>query len=881
VTPGTAQGTQGIEVRALADGLAPGRYSSAVTVREDGGTAVEVAVVLEVQAPGAPKFGVDTASIELQVEQGSGETVQRMVVLTGVDASAVGNELISWSASTSVTGEALWLAVSKVESEELPFTFEVFADATGMAEGTYDGMVTVKAVSGTTSSATVAVRLVVKAPRKSRYSLTPTTLEGGGGLYDVTVVPADEGLSYTTAVTGGGWLKIEKGESGTMPAVAAVALDAAGLEPGVYRGQVSFTAGGETKDVTVELKVTVPAPDVRVHGMSGVQYRVDLGNPAVTQEETALATVWNAGSGAVPVTVSTDAAWLSFPASVMTASPELMTLRASVDPAALPGGIGTYFGTYTLSVNGMGTIYTGAVTLRVTDTTPRYEVRPAGESFKVNVGYGDILSSLTVVNTGSEAVTVFPSGYGIVTPVMTGDSFILNPGESREQAVKIAAGLAAGTHTGAANFYAVAGGSTIWKTYAVSVLVTGSALPNVSGSVHEEGKPGGEVSGTFTIMNPTRKPQDYFVSIGELEGATGLSNLKAEPVSGTLKEGERAKVRVRGTAGVDADAAAGWYGNLVGVYVGGNGSARVLDFGAERDVGPKCAAERLAVRFAELRNGSAVRTGAPSNLNLQVLDNCGKSLAAGAVTATFSNGDAPLALQPVGGGLWTVTWTPLNAETPEVAVSVKAADAAGVLKGSAEVTLQLHEAAGVPIIAGAWGGSGALENMTSSRGVLVITGMNLTQGRGTTVRLGDTQLAVQEATPARLTAVLVDWAAGTYPLVVTTTLGQSVPVPVTVHSSLPVILEANAVKDGESYAPTIARPAVAGGVLVLKAVGIPVAEVTASVGGIIAEVSAAVYADGVYTVTVQIPPAVRPANDVPVVLSCLGQGSPAVTVAIR
>ena len=55
--------------------------------------------------------------------------------------------------------------------------------------------------------------------------------------------------------------------------------------------------------------------------------------------------------------------------------------------------------------------------------------------------------------------------------------------------------------------------------------------------------------------------------------------------------------------------------------------------------------------------------GRAVDLRVRLLDNCGRSIDNGAATAYFSNGDAALALKPIGGGVYAATTSPGNASS--------------------------------------------------------------------------------------------------------------------------------------------------------------------------------------------------------------------------
>jgi hypothetical protein len=86
--------------------------------------------------------------------------------------------------------------------------------------------------------------------------------------------------------------------------------------------------------------------------------------------------------------------------------------------------------------------------------------------------------------------------------------------------------------------------------------------------------------------------------------------------------------------------------------------------------------------FTSLPIGFQATVGLPVSLQVEILDSCAQAMNAGTVVATFSNGDPPVALTPIGGGLWDGTWTPQTASS-QATVTVTAAESdtvAGMLQ---------------------------------------------------------------------------------------------------------------------------------------------------------------------------------------------------------
>lgn len=106
---------------------------------------------------------------------------------------------------------------------------------------------------------------------------------------------------------------------------------------------------------------------------------------------------------------------------------------------------------------------------------------------------------------------------------------------------------------------------------------------------------------------------------------------------------------------------------ILGVNTGFTGPAVHPD-----DVRPEagitgCAPSALVLTETGLPNNFSVPAGWPANLVATMTDDCGNPIESGAVTASFTNGDAPLSLAGQGsGGQYAATWQPSTASVQTV-----------------------------------------------------------------------------------------------------------------------------------------------------------------------------------------------------------------------
>jgi uncharacterized protein (TIGR03437 family) len=102
--------------------------------------------------------------------------------------------------------------------------------------------------------------------------------------------------------------------------------------------------------------------------------------------------------------------------------------------------------------------------------------------------------------------------------------------------------------------------------------------------------------------------------------------------------------------------------------------------------GTACTPRLLVPALTGLVTNFSAGVGLPTPLSVRILQDCGAAIGSAQVTATFSNGDPPLALNLVDAslGLYSVTWIPQSA-SPQVSVTATAT-AAGFSAASAQVS---------------------------------------------------------------------------------------------------------------------------------------------------------------------------------------------------
>ncbi|HYL74433.1 MAG TPA: putative Ig domain-containing protein [Bryobacteraceae bacterium] len=201
--------------------------------------------------------------------------------------------------------------------------------------------------------------------------------------------------------------------------------------------------------------------------------------------------------------------------------------------------------------------------------------------------------------------------------------------------------------------------------------------------------PGVQTPAQIMAVNTTSlDPVPFEVAVTTADGGSWLV---ASPTSGTTSS--KTPGQTTFSVSFPAGQAAGIYSGEGSVSVSGTNStatvtAIVLPSAstAASDAAPAatCIASKLAITTNGLVNNFGVPAKWPETLIVQLNDDCGVPVLNGAVSASFSNGDAPLSLRGDGqAGTYSASWQPVQDAT-QMVVTLQAS--AGILQPA---TLQL------------------------------------------------------------------------------------------------------------------------------------------------------------------------------------------------
>jgi uncharacterized protein (TIGR03437 family) len=269
-------------------GLVSGSYQGTVTVRvANANPPVQtVSVNVFIDPAGPPHLGVDpVVGLTFSYTQASNPQTGRIVVTN------LGGGTLAFQALAAATSDGAWLTVSPQSGNATaaaPVSLVVTASPQGLSPGTYTGNVTVSS-STTGESVTIPVTMTVSAVQQtmllSQTGLSFTSVAGGGvpppqsiGILNTGQDVMNWSVSAST-LSGSSWLTATPSSGSTDAAsltvpLVDVGLNAAGLDPGQYYGQLqasSPTADNSPQFVSVVLNVlpqgSDPGPLVRPTGL--------------------------------------------------------------------------------------------------------------------------------------------------------------------------------------------------------------------------------------------------------------------------------------------------------------------------------------------------------------------------------------------------------------------------------------------------------------------------------------------------------------------------------------------------------------------------------------------------------------------------------------
>jgi uncharacterized protein (TIGR03437 family) len=344
----------------------------------------------------------------------------------------------------------------------------------------------------------------------------------------------------------------------------------------------------------------------------------------------------------------------------------------------------------------------------------------------------------------------------------------------------------------------------------------------------------------------------------------------------------------------------------------------------EHGVSSGCTPKQLVPVFTTLPNGFVAATGWPTNLVVDVFDDCKNPLTSGSVVVSFSNGDQALPLISLQDGRWSGTWPAVNALLASTTLTAVATNPSGI-QGNVTIIGSVNQNPDPPVVSpgGVVSAASFLQGAPLAPGGLIsIYGTKLSDAtamatslplepelQNVVVQIGTTQLPLQYVGAGQINAILPYGVNTntTHPLVVLRAGHQSNVNFVQIADAQPAIFKTGAqqgaILDQNNQLIQPGNPARAGAVAVIFCTGLgavnadvqagmpapgsppatTLSPISVSIGGLDAPVQFSGLAPGfagLYQVNVLIPAGVSPSDSVPVIVTAGTLSSAPATIAI-
>jgi uncharacterized protein (TIGR03437 family) len=372
-------GTSSVMLMVASSRLGAGTYRSTVTITAAGATnsPQTVEVVLTVTGAAGAAIGLSQQYLNFQGVQGGANPPPQTLSI-----SNVGSGTLSWSATAETSSGGQWLRISSGLGTA-PSSLVISADITGLAQGVYQGQVTLRNL---TAAETKIISVVLTVTRTQPILLPTQTgflfvgIEGSLviGPQSFAIQNAGQGrMDWQIQVNlpaGGDWLRVSPTSGISDAAVQAaptvtLLVDPSKLRAGVSVGLLTITASGalnapQTAIVLVNMLARGSLPVGTINPLGVIFTAASGASGALTQGIFIASTGGQALQFLARTQTQAGGSWLSVTPEqgVLLSSAESATLQVQANATGLAPGV--YFGTVTLSF-GTGVTQEVAVALVV------------------------------------------------------------------------------------------------------------------------------------------------------------------------------------------------------------------------------------------------------------------------------------------------------------------------------------------------------------------------------------------------------------------------------------------------------------------------------------------------------------------------------------
>jgi uncharacterized protein (TIGR03437 family) len=347
VTPVSGSTPATLTVSANAN-FSTGTYSANVMI-VGGGAQYTVPVTLNV-SPSANTLSASPTSLSFsQVVGAAAPSAQQVAITSGTPTSF-----------TITTNSNSFLTVSPLSGTTNSFV-SVSVNPGTLKTGVYIDSFTITGGGGSPISISVSYSITANTAITAN-PMTVTFSQVAGG-----TAPPSQNVSLTsptatsfTATSGQNFLTVTS-SGDTTPATLTLSVNAAGLVPAIYQGQVTIVGGASEVDLTVILNVTASTASPITASPTSVSFSQVSGGTAPASQTVSLTS-----TASTPFNASSDQTWLSVAPTSGTAGTTAAMLTLSVNAA----GLGTGVFNANVTITGGATTVTVPVSFTITSTAP-------------------------------------------------------------------------------------------------------------------------------------------------------------------------------------------------------------------------------------------------------------------------------------------------------------------------------------------------------------------------------------------------------------------------------------------------------------------------------------------------------------------------------
>jgi len=657
------------------EGIEEGEYTAQLLITAEGASNSPLSVPVTLLVGASPTISVTPQALEFRASEGGAFPAIQTVTVRNQGGGALVYQ---------IAGDQDWLFVRPAGGDATggPVLHEVVPDIRGLPQGTYTGnLVITSEALGTPFQ--IPVTLAIGAP--SRIFTLPSALDfiGNSGipvreqrLVSVVNTPLSPG-GWTATIEpaeANGWLSVTP-DAGETPGHLTVSVDTAGLGAAtleadlVLRGRQTSGVTEEGKQqgadetrIPVRLTVLTSSPALgvspRVLRFQGLEGQNEILEQAMLVENNGgPALNWSA-------TTATDVGgdWLSAaPTSGLAPTPT----RVSVSTAGLPRGV--YRGQVLVAAGDQNAAV--PVELVISQREPLLDTDRTAIYWETTDG-GPAPGSATVQvlnrGVGQQAWTAAVSEYTGATGWLTVEpnSGTARPisvaGDSSFTLTADATGLAPGMYGAVVEVEGAADRAPRLLTVMMRVAPAGEPIVRrvtPSGLVFVSSAASPADPQTLEVSRQLASEVDFQTGVAPVVGGNWL---EVTPQAGATDAEGLATLQ----ASADVDGLpAGIYRSLASTTFGDGlvESVWATLVVPPASSGTPCVPSAIVAAPMSPHVGFRAVGGRALDLRVRLLDNCGRSIDNGTVTAWFSNGDSAVALKPAGGGIYAGTAAPGNA----------------------------------------------------------------------------------------------------------------------------------------------------------------------------------------------------------------------------